>query len=310
MNNMGSPPSILKTTEKRMGLYRAGIGCLDLPTINITQGCLHKCVYCYANEYEWVDKNNVTLYSNIDTLIQEEIKHKRNKPRRIYLSSASDCFQPNKAVQEKTYNILQYLYKEKIQVAILTKGEIAPETMELITNFCNSGNTYMQIGLNTIRPEIWKQIEPNTAHPEIRIEQIKKLISCGVKTSIRLDPIIPNVTDKEDDLREIFKRIVEIGVKQISISYMFIRPSMLHNFPPEIKDKFINEYTEMDTLELCCGSKLPPMKKEIRKKKLEFVKDLAESYGLEVSICGCKNPDLYKDFPKNRCRIAGDIEDL
>ena len=46
------------------------------------------------------------------------------------------------------------------------------------------------------------------------------LAKAGLRTQVRLDPILPGLTDDEDKLRPLVKAIAETGVKKVAASIL------------------------------------------------------------------------------------------
>jgi len=105
-------------------LTPSSLPCLsDMPTINITEGCAHGCVYCYTQGYtNYPGAGRVVVFDNIPELVRTELPRKRRKPSRVYFSPSSDAFQPLQAVQAVTYETMSMLLHAGVEVAFLTKG--------------------------------------------------------------------------------------------------------------------------------------------------------------------------------------------
>ena len=72
------------------------LSCIShLPTINLTAGCAHNCLYCYVRGYsQHPGENTVTVYANTLERLQRELPRKRRRPVAVYFSPSSDLFQP------------------------------------------------------------------------------------------------------------------------------------------------------------------------------------------------------------------------
>ena len=52
-----------------------------MPTINVTEGCAHGCVYCYTQGYSrYPRRGRIRLFENIPQLVERELTRKRRKP--------------------------------------------------------------------------------------------------------------------------------------------------------------------------------------------------------------------------------------
>ena len=88
---------IIKEKRKSSLLKTPAFGCLkDTPSINLTRGCIHSCVYCYARGFSDAPPPGEVhlLYENLPEVLERELDRKRKLPSWVSFSTASDPF-PN-----------------------------------------------------------------------------------------------------------------------------------------------------------------------------------------------------------------------
>ena len=145
-----------------------------LPTINLTAGCLHDCVYCYIRGYRnYPGESRVVLYEDTLERLRHELRPGQPKPRAVYFSPSSDLFQPAPEVSELSHAVLEFLFSQGVGVAFLTKGEIPDETLELLVDHADL--VQAQIGLITLDEEIARVFEPHSASLRTRLWQLRSL---------------------------------------------------------------------------------------------------------------------------------------
>ena len=171
--------------------------------------------------------------------MQKELPRKKRRPQAVYFSPSSDVFQPVPDVLEMTYAIFDYLLSAGIGIAFLTKGIIPRKHMELLK--AHPGQVRAQVGLITHDDRLLKIFEPWAANAGTRLTQIKELSEAGIKTQVRLDPILPGLTDDEDTLQTLLEKISQAGVKTIAASILFLRPAISGSLRKGIEDKLISE---------------------------------------------------------------------
>ncbi len=117
---------ILPVLRKGKVLTPAQFGCLGgIPTLNITNGCIFRCTYCYARGYSQAPKEGeVHLYINLPRLLEEELSRKRVIPHWVILNTSSDCFQPHPDILHVTDEVIRILLDHGIGISFLTKGII------------------------------------------------------------------------------------------------------------------------------------------------------------------------------------------
>ena len=299
---------VLQAERKAAVLAPSQLSCLAwLPTINLTAGCAHECLYCYARSYSQnPGQGRVTLYANTLEKLGEELPRKRTRPWVVYFSPSCDVFQPIPEVLNLAYEVFAFLLQQGIGVAFLTKGHIPERHMDLLRRHATL--IHGGIGLTTLDRHVWETFEPCTAPPAARVAQIETLVGAGIDVQVRLDPILPGVTDDERTLDGVFATLARLGVKDVAISTAFMRPPIIATLKRDASDKAMAEallmhYTSGPTLVMHRAGTaivMPPV--ETRKAIYERVGRIAARYAIPIRICACKNGDL----TDGSCHIAGD----
>jgi len=287
-------------------LTPSSLPCLgSMPTINITSGCGMDCVYCYTQSYPSHPGNErVVLYENTPDLVRSELARGRAKPRRVYFSTASDAFPMQREVQDVTFETMRVLLEQGIEVSFLTKGVLTKRFYPLFRE--HSARVHAQIGISTLRRELWQRFEPRTASPWQRLRTAARLVEVGVETKARLDPLIPDITDDLDDLAELFGALRAAGISRAAASYLFTRPAFKRRVEGAMALPQLGEASQASDWswhrfsEGFGGGRTIGV--EERRERLERVASIAAAEGVEVSMCHCKNADV----PGSRyCGIAG-----
>jgi DNA repair photolyase len=294
--------------RKAAVLAPSTLECLSgLPTINLTSGCAHQCLYCYSRGYsQFPGENKVVLYANTFDKLQVELPRKRRKPVAVYFSPSTDAFQPVGKVLELSYRCMKFLLEHGVGVAVLTKGRIPERHMRLFA--AHSSLVQVQIDVTTLDEETAAIFEPNAAPPRVRIRQMARLVEAGVTTRARLDPILPGITDGEPQLAALVERIAETGVREAAIATLFLRTmitaSLKRNLSsrPDFFARLMREFEDGTPLALHAQkSRVISLSVAKRKRIYSFIRKAAARHGISVRVCACKNGDM----PSRSCNIAG-----
>jgi DNA repair photolyase len=281
-------------------LNPAHFGCLEgIPTLNITNGCIFQCVYCYARGYSQApQEGEVQLYVNLPRLLKEELSRKKVIPQWIILNTSSDCFQSHPDILSVTYEVIQTLLDNGIGISFLTKGSIPQRFIDLFGR--SPEKILAQIGLVSLSERYWKEYEPGTPSPEKRIENIRRLGGIGIPAEIKVDPIIPFVTDTEVQVVSLFGRLRELGVKRVTLSYLHLRPAIQKQMMKELSSlhqKIIEScFSTQEWKPIGSSAKTKLLPKNIREKGYERIKKIAREFEITALICQCKNPDMKGDL--------------
>jgi DNA repair photolyase len=273
--------------------------CLSkIPTVNITSGCIHGCIYCYATGYsQYPGDGEVILFANTVQKLSEELARKRKKPQAVYFCPSCDPFQPVPEILDQTYRVMKVLLLQNIGVQLVTKADIPANFIDLFAQ--SSSLVCAQVGITTVDDNIRRIFEPNAASISDRLSTMRKLVSIGVKTSARADPLIHSVTDSDESLSSLFSAVAEAGVKEVAAGYLFLRPAIRKNLEKNIKSKALLQrillpyfHFQAKLLPVGMNSQGLMLPREIREKAFKRIRNIASDFGLSIHICGCKNSDI------------------
>ena len=300
-----------KTKRKSPVLKPPAFGCLrGTPAVNLTRGCLHTCVYCYARAFPETPRTEVWLYENLPEKLSEEIRRlslRGKLPSSVTFSTASDLFQPHPEVRRLALEVLRLVLEAGLKVSFLTKGFIPEECWALFADY--SSLIYPRIGLVSVLRDYHRLFEPRTAPPPVRLTQLERLSALGLNPSVRIDPVIPGVSDREEAVEALFRRLSLVGVKEVSVSYLVLRPGvirqMARELPAGIFRSILKYYAGQPWQKIITSAVTKLARKEVREPGYALFREVGRAYGIRVRVCGCKNPDLpfedcipwERDFP-------------
>jgi DNA repair photolyase len=295
-----SPIRLVKERRKTPILKSPAFGCLKgTPSINITRGCLHSCVYCYARGFtDAPSKGEIHLYENLPEMLERELDRKRRLPSWVSFSTASDPFQDIDEILKTTFNIMKIILERGIGISFLTKGFIPFEFLELFKK--SPALIKARIGIVSLNEDYIKLFEPFSAYPLRRLLNIRNLINIGIDTAVRIDPLIPQIADSENLFEQLTKRLKSAGVMNISVSSLVMRPSITNQFIKELPFRMVKNilmlYNGQPWERVITSAKTRLLPKTMRIAQYQRIKDMANRYGVNCYICGCKNPDLPWEF--------------
>jgi DNA repair photolyase len=295
---------ILLSSRKARVLVPSKLPCMaGMPTVNLTAGCAHQCLYCYARGYRcYPGPGRVLLYGNLLEKLRCELDRRRRKPPAIHFSPASDLFQPVPEVLDLAYDVLELLLGRGIGVVLLTKGRIPKRHMDLL--LAHAPLVRVEIGIITPERRLARLVEPGAASPKTRLRQIRELLAHGVATRARLDPILPGATDDPDALHALCAALAAVGVRELSASTLFLRPAVLGSLRNGLGRsrrlrRLLAAFEQGKRLVLParpgfagCPSPVLALPAARRRRIYDWLTAIAAQYAIAVHVCGCKNPDL------------------
>ena len=203
------------------------------------------------------------------------------------------------------YQVLKYLLEKDVGVAILTK--IFPRHMDLLRQ--HPDKVQFQIGLISLEKDICNMFEPLAANPEVRLTQIRHLIQAGISTQVRIDPILPGISDSPAQLEQLCQTVSHAGVRTIAAATLFLRPAIQHSLhkhlnSPGVYENLMTFFKKASWSTLHAeNSPVLALPLQIRRDIYSLLLAIARKYELQVKICACRNTDL----PElgGGCEIAG-----
>jgi len=231
-------------------------------------GCSHACIYCYITSYI-PDPFHARLKKNLTERLKKELKSR--KDRYISMSNSSDPYTPEEKENKATRECLEIFRDNGIKVLIVTKSDLVARDADIISGMDAS----VSMTITTLRDDIAGIVEPRAPSPSKRIEALKKLNNRGIKCSVRLDPIIPGVND-----REIESIVSEVSGYCDHIVSSTVKPradllKRLRNALPDIMGNM--KFTKVGN-----SYYLPS---DVRYRLMKRVRNACDSSGLTFAVC-------------------------
>jgi DNA repair photolyase len=191
--------------------------------VNCYSGCGHACVYCYARfatrfshpREDW--GAFVDIKENAPQVLAREVK--RKPVGRVMLSSVCDAWQPAEKSCLLTRQCLEILLHYRYPVSALTKNALAGRDLDLLA----SGNAEFGVTVTTLEPQLAGIIEPGASPPQARLELLQAAKSKGIKVYAFIGPLLPSLSDNEQNVTALLKAVKEIGVDYFYLDKLNLR---------------------------------------------------------------------------------------
>lgn len=184
--------------------------------MNLYKGCSHRCIYCdsRSNCYHIDNFDMVRGKENALYILEQELLKKREKGV-IGIGAMSDTYNPLEKEFEQTRGALKLISKYGFGVSIDTKSDLILRDIDILKEINLKNNVIIKFTITTPNDELSKIIEPNVCESSKRLQAIKKLSDNGIFVGIMMNPVLPFITDKEEDIKELVKLASESGAKFI-----------------------------------------------------------------------------------------------
>ena len=185
--------------------------------MNLYRGCAHGCVYCDSRSkcYQFTHAfEDIEVKQNAPALLEDILK-KRRKRIVISTGSMSDPYQPCEKELQLTRQCLELLERYGFGASVITKSDLVLRDLELFDRIHQKAKGVLQMTLTVADDPLSRVLEPNVCTTTRRYEVLKAFQRAGVPTVVWMTPILPFLTDTEENVRRILDYCFDAGVKGI-----------------------------------------------------------------------------------------------
>jgi DNA repair photolyase len=159
-------------------------------SLNPYMGCSHDCAYCYVPDVAHVERRKwgtyVIVKRNLPTILAHELRHK--EPRPVFLSSATDPYQPAEGTHLITRRCLEQLSRADWPLRVLTRNPLVRRDIDLFKKFSD-----IEVGMSvpTLDETARRLVEPGAPPIEGRLKALRALHDAGLTTFAMMAPAFP-----------------------------------------------------------------------------------------------------------------------
>jgi len=220
--------SVLNKHKKRDSWF------LDEYSINPYEGCGFNCTYCYVHGSKYGENlaEQIVIKKDAATILDKQLFDRAKKADFgfIAVGSATDAYMQ---VEEKiglTRELLEVILKHRFPVFISTKSDLIKRDFELLKQIDvnailpedlkqNPGRgVIISFSFSTLDEKLAKQIEPGAPVPQKRLETLKLCSDNGFLCGLNAMPLLPFISDTDDELEKIIAAAKEYGANYILIA--------------------------------------------------------------------------------------------
>lgn len=219
--------------------------------MNLYKGCPHGCIYCDSRSdcYKIEHFDKVRVKKDAIMLLEKECKKKRKKGV-LGIGSMSDTYNPFEKKYKITRKALEIAEKYGFGISMDTKSDLIVRDIDILERMNKTLPVILKVTITTADDRLSKKIEPHVCVSSKRFEAIKKLSQAGLFVGVLLTPILPFITDSEENIRKIVRLAYEHGAKFVyMMNGVTLRANQrayyyaqLDKLFPGLKKQYINTY--------------------------------------------------------------------
>jgi DNA repair photolyase len=215
-------------------------------TVNPYRGCEFGCQYCYArytHEYMELDAQEFEkkIYVKLDAgpLAGRDLGREKVRGEHIAIGTATDPYQPAEREFGATRAILEQMATRKgLSISITTKSDQVLRDIDLLRRIAEHSGVSVNLSITTLRMRLARILEPRAPRPDLRMRAVQELRRAGIAAGVFAMPVLPGITDREEDLDALARAARDAGALWFAASVLFLMPSAQKQFLPFLDVKF------------------------------------------------------------------------
>lgn len=182
-------------------------------SLNPYTGCSFACSYCYVRQMPvslfrkeewgtWVD-----IKQDAANLLRKELRREKAKGKvTIFMSSATDPYQPIEYKEKVTRSLMEVMVEERPDFLLVqTRSPLVSRDIDLLLQLEDRVRVSMTI--ETDLEEIRKNFTPQAPPISARIKTLEQLREAGIPTQATIAPVLPSSKGFPEKLKSLVNRV-------------------------------------------------------------------------------------------------------
>jgi len=202
--------------KKLLTPVRVGVGDFFYAdwNMNLYRGCSHGCIYCDSRSlcYHLDRFDTIRPKANALHLLEKELAAKR-RPGVITMGAMSDPYNPLEEKLRLTHGALELMLRHGFGAAFTTKSALCARDAELLARINQHAPVSARITITCADDDLCQRIEPNVSPSSERFAALRTLADHGVHAGVWLNPVLPFITDTEENILGVVRKAAQAGAK-------------------------------------------------------------------------------------------------
>jgi DNA repair photolyase len=215
-------------------------------TINPYRGCEFGCRYCYArytHEYMELDaadfERKIYVKRDAASVVERDLERECGPGEHIAIGTATDPYQPAEGDFGVTRALLERLVRQRgLSLSITTKSDRIVRDIDLLREIAAHSDLQVNMTVTTPRTRLARMLEPRAPRPDLRLGAVRKLREAGIRAGVFAMPILPGLTDSEEDLDRLARSARDAGALWLGGAVLFLTATSLRHFWPFLERQF------------------------------------------------------------------------
>jgi DNA repair photolyase len=207
-------------------------------TINCYRGCSHGCNYCFARPtHEYLGLNigedfekKIVVKVNAVERLRAELRSPKWTGGHIAMGTNTDPYQHAEGKYHLTRGIINVLSEAKNPFSILTKSTLILRDSAALATAASRTHVAVNFSVGCLDRSVWRLSEPGTPPPDQRLAAVRRLTDAGLSCGVLVAPILPGLSDSDDQVRSAVEAAAAAGAVSISGVALHLRGSVREHY--------------------------------------------------------------------------------
>lgn len=217
--------------------------------INPYVGCPHACKYCYASFMKRFTHHPEPWGEFLDVKrCDKKIDLHKIDGKNVFMSTATDCYNPYEAKYKITRSILEQLVDSNCYLQISTKNKLILRDLDLLKRMKHIS---VAMSVNTLDEQFRHDMDKGSTIAE-RLDTLRTFHDNGIYTILFMSPIFIHITDWKAIITQTRDFIDEYWFEDLNLrgSYKPVIMQYIQEHYPQYYDSYRRIYNEGNRLEL------------------------------------------------------------
>jgi len=225
-------------------------------TLNPYRGCTHACQYCFARPTHTRLGLNVAgdfdreiiVKTNIVEILRAELARKRTLPPRVAFGTNTDVYQRAEGRYQLMPGIIDALAGARVPFSILTKSPLIRRDLDRLVKASRVTTVHLGLSISIMDEDLRESVEFGTATTAARLATLRDIRAAGLDCTVSLSPILPRLTDSDEQLEELVDAVTKAGVTDVLYTPLYLSNGVKDVFMTWLKNAqphLVEDYTRL-----------------------------------------------------------------
>ena len=199
-------------------------------TLNPYRGCTHACHYCFARKYQHqlelgaddTFSSLILVKVNLVDVLKKELDKPSWTREQVAVGTATDPYQPIEGHYKLTRGALEALSAARTPIGLITKGPMIVRDIDVLAAMSERDGSTIYMSVPSVEDEIWRELEPGTAHPLQRLKAVQRLNEAGVRAGVLVNPLVPGFSTRRKGLARTLQAIADHKAAFVGMNTMYL----------------------------------------------------------------------------------------